>query len=375
MEKASQKPLVIVSLTTRWILLLGLPLLGLMFGLRFYINSGSLVETENAYVKADIIAVAPEIAGRVLKVWVIDGQQVKKGDELFRTESLGFELSRDKAAAKMEVVKTEVLSLQAEYRAMLLNREEAMERVKFFKTKVKRYSSLRERGMIRADVFDEAQHELQVARTRLKAIREKINKILASLNGNPDLSPKLHPRFLEAKAVFDRAEIDILETRVLSPVDGTLVNMKLQVGEYVERGADIFSIVSSDPIWIEANYKETQLTNMKIGQTVKVIADAYPDMVWDGEIELIAQATGAEFALLPPQNATGNWIKVVQRVPVRIKVDRFAHDAELRVGMTATVSVETGTNRGLPPILRRFKDHSWFPEFLYSEGNIAKNQQ
>ena len=189
------------------------------------------------------------------------------------------------------------------------------------------------------------------------------------------MSPKLHPRFLEAKAVFDRAEIDILETRVLSPVDGTLVNMKLQVGEYVERGADIFSIVSSDPIWIEANYKETQLTNMKIGQTVKVVADAYPDMVWNGEIELIAQATGAEFALLPPQNATGNWIKVVQRVPVRIKVDRFAHDAELRVGMTASFSVETGKNRGLPPILRKFKDRSWFPEFLYSEGNIAKNQQ
>ncbi len=373
MNKTTNKPLVVMGLTAKWILLLGLPLLATVVGLRFYADGGSLVKTENAYVKADIIAVSPEISGRVLKVWVIDGQKVKKGDELFRTESLGFELSRDKAAAKMEVVKTEVRSLQADYRAILLDKEEATDRVKFFKRKVKRLASLRERGMVRADVFDEATHELEVSRTRLKAIRERINRVLASLNGDPKLSPELHPRYLEAKAVFDRAEIDILETRVLSSVDGTIVNMRLQVGEYVERGADIFSIVCSDPIWVEANYKETQLTNMRVGQSVSIVADAYPDVTWIGEVELIAQATGAEFALLPPQNATGNWIKVVQRVPVRIKVDRLDHDVELRVGMTVSVSVDTQKNRGLPPVLKKLKDYSWFPRFLAPEEGVTKN--
>ncbi len=372
MEAPRSKPVVLIGLTWRWILLLGIPLGTILLGLQWYVNSGSLVTTENAYVKADIIAVSPEISGRVLRVDVVDGQQVKRGEELFRTESLGFELSRDRAAAKMEVVKTEVLSLQADYRGTILEKDEATERVLFLKRNVERLKSLRERGMIRADVFDEAKHDLSVARTRLKALREKSNKVLASLNGDPALPPEVHPRYLEAKAVFDRAEIDILETRVLSSVDGTVVNMKLQVGEYVERGADIFSIVCSDPIWVEANYKETQLTHIKNGQKAKVIADTYPNIVWAGEVELIAQATGAEFALLPPQNATGNWIKVVQRVPVRIKVDRLAHDAKLRVGMTVSVTVDTGVKKGLPPLLQRFENYSWFPRFLISEGDLAQ---
>ena len=368
---STSKPLVVVSLTMKWVLFIGLPLLTSIVGLRLYVLGGSVVNTENAYVKADIIAVSPEIAGRVLSVGVVDGQVVRKGDELFRTESLGFELSRDRAAAKMSVVRTEILSLQAEYRAILLEQEEAKERVDFYKRKVKRLASLRERGMVRADVFDEANHELHVSRTRYKALRERINKVLASLNGDPESRPELHPRYLESKAVYDRAEIDILETRVTSSVDGTVVNMKLQVGEYVDRGADIFSIVCDDPIWVEANYKETQLTNMKIGQPVQIVADAYPDILWSGEVELIAQATGSEFALLPPQNATGNWIKVVQRVPVRIKVDRRAHDVDLRVGMTVTVGVETGKSRGLPTFLKKFENYTWFPDFLRPDAAIA----
>ena len=160
-----------------------------------------------------------------------------------------------------------------------------------------------------------------------------------------------HPRVLEAQAARDTAALELARTRVHAPVAGTVSNLRLQAGEHVARGTPVFSLVQSGPRWIEANFKETQLTEMRVGQSARIVADAYPGVTWRARVSAIAPATGAEFALLPPQNATGNWVKVVQRIPVHLAIEQTDQAPELRAGMTVSVSVETGAKRGMPDLL------------------------
>jgi membrane fusion protein (multidrug efflux system) len=169
---------------------------------------------------------------------------------------------------------------------------------------------------------------------------------------------------VEAKTALDAAALDLERTRVSAPAAGTVSNMKLQPGEHVEKGAPIFSLIESGSIWIEANFKETQLTHIRLGQSAQVTADAYPDAPWPARVSTIAPATGAEFAILPPQNATGNWVKVVQRIPVLLQVEGRAGQPPLRAGMTVTVAVDTGHPRGFPSALQWLVDSGIRPKFL-----------
>jgi membrane fusion protein, multidrug efflux system len=364
MNPAAGKALVVVSRATRMLLMVAVPLVAVLAALYWYARGGHAVETENAYVKADIVQVSAEVSGRVIEVSARDDQPVAKGDDLFRIDATPFEIAQARARAQMDVVRSEVQSLRADYRASVLEREEARERIAFLGRQVDRLTSLRERGMVRGDVFDEAQHNLKVARMQLATAEERINRVLAGLSGDPNLPAERHPRFAEARAAWDEAAVEIARTRVRAPAAGVVSNLKLQPGEHVQRGAQLFSIIVGGPVWVDANYKETQLTYMRVGQPATVVADAYPDVVWQGEVQTIAPATGAEFALLPPQNATGNWVKVVQRVPVRIRVDQPAGLAPLRAGMTVTVAVETGHSRGLPRPLQKLVAAGWLPGFL-----------
>jgi membrane fusion protein (multidrug efflux system) len=186
---------------------------------------------------------------------------------------------------------------------------------------------------------DEALHNLQEARSRLQNIHESTNRVLAGLLGDPQLPAERHPRFVEAKGAYDAAAVDLGRTVVRAPTAGVTTNMKLQVGEHVEKGAAVFSLIDSGPVWIEANFKETQLAHVLPGQRAVVVADAFPDVEWAAKVTAISAATGAEFAILPPQNATGNWVKVTQRVPVRVRVLDPSPNYPLRIGTTATVRV------------------------------------
>jgi membrane fusion protein, multidrug efflux system len=348
MNPAAGKALVVVSRATRMLLMVAVPLVAVLAALYWYARGGHAVETENAYVKADIVQVSAEVSGRVIEVSARDDQPVAKGDDLFRIDATPFEIAQARARAQMDVVRSEVQSLRADYRASVLEREEARERIAFLGRQVDRLTSLRERGMVRGDVFDEAQHNLKVARMQLATAEERINRVLAGLSGDPNLPAERHPRFAEARAAWDEAAVEIARTRVRAPAAGVVSNLKLQPGEHVQRGAQLFSIIVGGPVWVDANYKETQLTYMRVGQPATVVADAYPDVVWQGEVQTIAPATGAEFALLPPQNATGNWVKVVQRVPVRIRVDQPA--------ATSFCS--------LPRPLQKLVAAGWLPGFL-----------
>ena len=375
MNERAREAVIAVGRFTRVLLLVVVPLVAALGALYYYARGGHAVETDNAYVKADIIAVSAEVSGRVTDVAVRDDQPVEPGALMFSIDAQPFEIERARARAQMDLVRTEVQSLRADYRATVLERAEARERIEFLARQVERLTSLRERGMVRLDVFDEAQHNLQVARMRLATVEERLNRVLASLNGNPNLPAEQHPRYAAARAAYDEAALNIARTEVRAPAGGVVSNMRLQPGEHVQRGTPVFSLIVGGPLWIEANFKETQLTHMRVGQAATVVADAYPDTVWQGEVRTIAPATGAEFAVLPPQNATGNWVKVVQRVPVRIGVTLRPGDPPLRAGMTVTVSVETGRARGLPRPLQKLVASGWLPRFLQPDTVAAREVQ
>jgi membrane fusion protein, multidrug efflux system len=358
------KAVVAARRLTRWLLLFGVPFVAVVSGLYVYAHGGRYEETENAYVKADIIAVSAEVSGRVVEVTARDNEPVAAGALLFRLDRTPFEIEQARARAQMEVVRTEVQALRAEYRETVLEATEARERIDFLARVLERQERLKEKGMSRLEVYDEARHNLEVGRSRLATVEERINRVRANLAGDPQLPAERHPRYVQAKAAYDAAAVDLARTEVRAPAAGVVSNMKLQTGEHVEMGAPIFSLIKRGEVWIEANFKETQLTYMREGQPASVIADAYPEYEWPAVVAAIAPATGAEFAVLPPQNATGNWVKVVQRIPVRIRVDQPAGQPQLRAGMTVAVAVDIGRSRGLPRSVQRLVDKGYLPRFL-----------
>jgi membrane fusion protein (multidrug efflux system) len=315
------------------------------------------------------------VTGRVIEVLAHDNQQVEAGAVLFRLDPEPYQIAVDGARAQMDVVRSDVQSLRAEYRVTLQDAAEARSRIDFLEKQLARQEYLKEKGMTRGDMYDEARHNVEAAKRRLDSIREKTNRVIAELSGNPDMPVERLPRYAEARAAYDAAMLDMSRSHIKAPFTGVVSNLKLQVGEFVEKGAPMFSLIESGPLWIEANYKETQLTHMKVGQPARVVADAYPDHEWPASVETIASATGAEFAVLPPQNATGNWVKVVQRIPVRIKVEQPPGNPQLRAGMTVTVSVDTGRPRGLPRVVQKMVDNGWLPRFLSPPSAIAGNRR
>ena len=344
---------------TRALLLVGVPLIAIAAGLYYYAQGGRHLETDNAYVKAHIIAVSAEVAGRVAEVAVRDNQAVAKGQLLFSIDAAPFEVALARANAQLANARTDVETLRAEHRVALAEASEAEERIRFLGLQLERQQRLREKGMVREDAYDEARHNLDAARARLVALRERAARGLAGLGGDLKLPTERHPRVLEARAALDTAALDLARTRVHAPAAGTVSNLRLQPGVNVTRGVAAFSLIQAGEPWIEANFKETQLAGMRVGQAARVVADAYPGVEWRARVSTIAPATGAEFALLPPQNATGNWIKVVQRVPVLFAIDPDAQSGAerpaLRAGMTVSVSIDTGRSRGLPDLLSSFR--------------------
>ena len=342
----------------RLVLLLGVPLAVAAAALHYYAEGGRYVDTENAYVKAHIIAVSAEVAGRVVEVAVRDHLPVAAGQLLFRIDPAPFEVALSRARAQLAAVRTEIETLRAEHRVALAEATEAEERIRFLTTQLERQARLREKGMVREDSYDEARHNLQAARARLTAVEERTRRVQVALGGDLKLPAEQHPRMLEAKAAIDAAALELSRTRVTAPAAGIVSNLKLQPGEHVARGAAVFSLMPEGELWIEANFKETQLAGMRVGQAARVVVEAYPGREWRARVRAIAPATGAEFALLPPQNASGNWIKIVQRVPVVFDLESPAPVADtgpaLRAGMTVTVSVDTGQSRGLPKAFSAF---------------------
>jgi membrane fusion protein, multidrug efflux system len=322
-------------------LLVIVPVIVGLSGLYWYAMTGRFVATENAYVKADMVAISPDVDGRVIAVEVAENQFVRQGDILFRLDPEPFQIALDMAEAKTLAVRNDIEAARAEFRQIEAEIEEARERVQFYTHQAERQRELQGRGISTEVRLEEAEVDLIAAQQRVAALQQKLRTVLAKLGGDPASAAELHPMFRQAEAERDMAALDLADTEVRAPVDGVISRMRLQPGEWLEEGEPAFSMINPATTWIEANLKETQLEHVEVGQQVEIEADAYPNDLWIGKVASISPATGAEFALIPPQNATGNWVKVVQRLPVRIAVEPRQDQPSLRAGMTVTVSIDT----------------------------------
>ena len=336
----------------RTFFLIVIPLAAICVALYLYAAGGRYVSTNNAYVKANIIIISTEVSGRVTSMLVADNQAVEANDILLQLDSSPLEIALNRARAQMAVIRTELESLRADYGETVVQAQLSEDKVRYLDRRYKRQRKLLKQGLSSEEKHDEARHDLQVARREVKIIEKRVQRVLAQLAGNKLLPVDQHPRYLAAQTTYDQAAIDLKAATIRAPASGVVSNMKLQVGEFAQAGKPIFTLIENQPIWIEANLKETELTHILPGQQATIVADAYPDKIWESVISSIAPATGAEFSILPPQNASGNWVKVVQRIPINLAITNQAGDPQLRAGMTVLVRIDTRRKRELSGQIR-----------------------
>jgi membrane fusion protein, multidrug efflux system len=320
-------------------------------GLYFYMHGGRIVSSENANIKTDKIAISTDVSGRVTEVVVKDNQFIAKEQMLFRLDEESFRIQRDKAAANVAKVAAEIDALRADFGQKKAEMKVAREDFNFFTREHERRGKLHAKGHLSLSKLDEARRDRATSRQKVIAIEQELARVRANLGGRPDIPVGEHPRYREASAVWNEAELNLRHTRIFAPAAGVVTNIGLQPGEYVQAGKPIFSIVAADGVWIQANLKETDLTHIQAGQQATVRVDAYPDHEWTAIVSSISPATGAEFALLPPQNTSGNWVKVVQRIPVRLEVVQTNTDPPLRAGMSVIVEIDTMHERKTPSFI------------------------
>ena len=346
----------------RTVLLVLVPLAAAAIGVYIYAESGRYVTTENAYIKSNVIAISSDVSGRVEWVGVEDSTLVRKGQILFRLDQQPFKIALDRSEAELDLVRTQVEHLRADYHEAVTQVVTEEERVKFLTRQLSRHKKLMDRKLGSEQAYDVAAHDLALAKRQVRVLRQRVQRALQSLRGNPDIRVEAHARFLRARAERDQAAIAWADTSIEAPVDGIVSNMKLQAGEYVEEGDAVFTIIENGKVWVEANLKETQLTHVLQGQSASITVDAYPGVEWPATVDAIAPATGAEFSVLPPQNATGNWVKVVQRIPVLLDVEQPPKGNPLRAGMTVTVAIDTERERTMPVSLQ-----AWFDDDVFTQ--------
>lgn len=335
-----------------FLLLLG-PIAVGAIALSIYLNGGRIVSTDNAYVKAAKTTVSPEIAGRVASVAVRENQVVATGQSLFRIDDEPLRIAVAKAEAQLHAVRLELDALRASYRQKREELKLAETNVPYAEREFRRQSELAERKVATEARLDEARNRLDVVRLQVSALRQDLARIVAGLAGDAEMPAERHPKFLEVRAELDEARLNLRRAEVKAPDDGIVSRVdSIRPGDFVRAGVAAFSIVSSRRLWIEANLKETDITHLVPGQKAKIKVDAFPDTVWTAKVDSIGAATGAEFSILPPQNATGNWIKVVQRVPVRLIIDEAPDQPQLRAGLSALVEIDTGIERSLPDLIK-----------------------
>lgn len=336
----------------RWVLFLLLPIV-LAAGAYFYVTGGRYISTDNAYVEADKVGISTDVSGLVKEVDVRDNQLVAAGDVLFKLDDEPFQLTLDRANAQLGIVRNDINALKANYRDMQAQIAQAEDSVAYYDREFQRQQSLIQQHVTAQTNFDAARHNLQVAQQKVASLNQQLAAIAANLNGNPNIPVEQHPRYLQALAQRDEAARELQHTVVKAPIAGIVTNVpSLQPGQYLQAATPAFSLVATGHVWVEAQPKETELTDVRPGQAVTVTVDTYPDLEWHGTVESLSPASGSQFSLLPAQNTSGNWVKVVQRIPMRVRIDTSAKDMPpLRAGMSAEISIDTGHERGIPHFL------------------------
>jgi membrane fusion protein, multidrug efflux system len=327
--------------------------LALLAGGYWYVTGGQVMSTDDAYVEADKVGVSTDVSGIVKEVDVTENQRVAAGQVLYRLDDLQFRLALDRATAQVGMVGDALNALRANYRDMQTQIQQGQYDVEYYGTEFRRQQTLLSGGVASQQSFDTAHRNLQNAQQKLASLNQQLAAIAANLNGDPDGPVEQNPRYLDAVAQRDEAQRQLDHTVVKAPFAGIVTNVpSIAPGKYLAASTTAFYLVASDHAWVDSSPKETELTYVRSGQPVTVTVDTYPGLQWHGSVESISPAAAQEFSLLPAQNTSGNWVKVVQRIPMRVRVDTSdANLPPLRAGMSVVVDVDTGHTRGLPHFL------------------------
>ncbi len=336
----------------RRVLFLLLPLV-LIAGGYWYVSGGQVMSMDDALVEADKVGISTDVSGIVREVDVTENQQVKAGQLLYRLDDLPFRLALERAAAQLGMVRDDLNALKANYGDMQARIKQAQNDVGYFGTQLRRAQSLLAAHFGTQSAFDTANRDLQNAQQTLASLNQQLAAIAANLNGDPGGPVEQNPRYLDALAQRDEAARQLDHATIRAPFAGIVTNVpSIAPGKYLAASTTAFFLVATDHAWIDANPKETELTYVRPGQPVTVTVDTYPDTNWRGTVASISPAAAEEFSLLPAENTSGNWVKVVQRIPMRVSVDTSDRNLPpLRAGMSVEVDVDTGHTRGWPHFL------------------------
>jgi membrane fusion protein, multidrug efflux system len=327
--------------------------LALVAGGYWYVTGGRVMSTDNAYVEADKVGISTDVSGIVKEIDVSNNEQVEAGQILFRLDDLPFRLALERAEAQVGIVRNDVNALKANYRDMQAQIKQAQNDIEYYDREFRRQQDLAAKNVASQQTFDTARRNQQNAQQKLASLNQQLAAIAANLNGDPDIPVEQHPRYRDAVAQRDEAARQLDHTIVKASFPGIVTNVpSLAPGKYLQASMTAFYLVATDHVWVDSNPKETELTNVRAGQPVTVTVDTYPDLEWHGAVESISPAAAQEFSLLPAQNTSGNWVKVVQRIPMRVRLDTGDQSRPpLRAGMSVEVNVDTGHQRGLPQFL------------------------
>ena len=315
-------------------------------GATYYLIEEPYVSTDDAFVRAAKESINARVSGQVTEIAVKDNQRVRKGQLLFRIDPEPYQIAVDQADARLGSARLQVGALKATYRQQQAELQSAKDSAGFDEREDARKKATAAFEFTPRAAYDRAETDLKVSRQRIASIEQQIANTVVALNGDPDVEVDRHPTVREAKAELDRAQLNLFYATVLAPDDGIVTKVDdLQVGDFVNTGNAVFSMMSSRRIWIEANFRETGLTHMRPGQEATIDVDVYPGLTFKAHVVSLSPGTGSDFAVLPPENATGNWVKVIQRLPVRLELDEIDPSRPLFSGISVTARIDTGYRR------------------------------
>jgi len=339
----------------RWlrpILMLGGVLAFIVAGGAWWLQGGRYAGTDNAYVQADKLLIATDVSGIVQRIAVQEGEQVAAGQVLFQLDPAPFQHAVDGARAQLAQTALTLRAMQEDYSRIQRDIAAQEAAVQLAQAQFERQAQLVNTNAVSRAAYDQARFGLMQAQQQLAGLRAEAAVQLAKLGGEVEAPVEQHPQYLQAQAELAEAERKLAHTTVRAPFAGVVTQVpQLQPGQYLAAATPAFALVSTGTVWVDAMPKETDLTYVRPGDPVTVTVDTYPGRVWEGTVESISPASGATFSVLPAQNASGNWVKVVQRIPVRIRVEQPEDAPRLRAGMSAVISIDTGHQRHLSDLI------------------------
>ena len=334
-------------------------------GATYYFADEPYVSTDDAFIRAAKESVNARVPGQVVEIAVKDNQHVRKGQLLFQIDPEPYQLAVDQADARLGSTRLQVGALKATYRQQQAELQSAKDTAAFDERENGRQKSLSASDFTPRAMYDRAETDMKVSHQHIASIEQQIANTVVALDGDPNIEIDRHPTVRQAKAELDLARLNLSYATVSAPFDGIVTRVDdLQVGDFVTTGNAVFSMMSSR-IWIEANFRETGLTHMHPGQEATIDVDVYPGRTFRAHVVSMSPGTGSDFAVLPPENATGNWVKVIQRLPVRLELDEIDPNRPLFSGISVTTRVDTG--------YRRTWQHPLQPTLVAEEAGSSAN--